>query len=49
VTNSILYVKATAVGQDTYLQKIIAIVLQAQNSKPQIQKVADDIMKYFVP
>lgn len=49
VSNSTLYVRATAIWQDTYLQKIISIVEQAQNSKPQIQKIADEIMKYFVP
>ena len=49
VSDSTLYVRATAIGQDTYLSKIIAIVEQAQNSKPEIQKLADTIMKYFVP
>jgi Cu+-exporting ATPase len=42
-------VQVTALGKDTYLSKIIAIVEQAQNSKPQIQKFADQIMTYFVP
>lgn len=36
-------------GEETYLSKIIAIVQAAQNSKPQIQKLADTIMQYFVP
>jgi Cu+-exporting ATPase len=47
VSDSTLYIKATALGQDTYLSKIIAIVDQAQNSKPEIQQLADKIMKYF--
>lgn len=49
VTNATLQVKATAVGKDTYLSKIIAIVTTAQNSKPQIQKKVDTIMKRFIP
>lgn len=49
VSDSTLYIKATALGTDTYLSKIIAIVDQAQNSKPQIQQLADQIMRYFVP
>lgn len=49
VTNATLQVKATAVGKDTYLSKIIAIVTAAQNSKPQIQKKVDTIMKRFIP
>lgn len=49
MTDSTLRVKASAIGADTYLSKIIAIVEQAQNTKPQIQKLADTIMKYFVP
>ncbi|HMT36297.1 MAG TPA: hypothetical protein PKC41_10590 [Chitinophagaceae bacterium] len=49
VTNSAIHVKATALGKDTYLSKIVAIVSQAQNSKPQIQKVVDQIMQWFIP
>lgn len=41
--------KAIAVGKDTYLSKIIHIVNQAQNSKPEIQKVVDKIMQRFIP
>lgn len=49
VSDSTLIVKATALGSDGYLSKIITIVSAAQNSKPQIQKVVDKIMRYFVP
>ncbi len=49
VSDSILYIKAWAIWADTYLSKIIAIVEDAQNSKPKIQKIADNIMKYFIP
>lgn len=41
--------QATALGSDTYLAKIIAVVKQAQSSKPQIQQRIDVIMKWFVP
>jgi P-type Cu+ transporter len=49
VSDSVLYIKASAVWSDSYLSKIIAIVEHAQNSKPKIQKIADNIMKYFIP
>lgn len=49
VKDSTIFVQATAIGADTYLSKIIAIVEQAQNSKPSIQRLADRIMKYFIP
>lgn len=49
VSDSTLIVRATALGSDGYLSKIISIVSAAQNSKPQIQKVVDKIMRYFVP
>ena len=49
MTNSTLQIRATAIGADTYLAKIIAIVHTAQNSKPQIQKVVDTIMRRFIP
>gem|GEM_PF-2371078 len=44
-----LHVQATAVGVDTYLSKIIAVVSDAQNSKPHIQKLVDTIMQRFIP
>lgn len=49
VTDSTLRIEAQAVGEETYLAKIIAIVSEAQNSKPEIQKIADGIMRFFVP
>lgn len=48
-SNSTIQVQATAIWSETYLQKIISIVEQAQSSKPAIQKLADSIMQYFVP
>lgn len=47
-TGSILY-RATRVGSDTALARIIKLVRQAQNSKPPIGKLADSIAAVFVP
>ena len=47
-TGSILF-EATRVGSDTALAQIIKMVRQAQNSKPPIGKLADDIAAIFVP
>jgi Cu+-exporting ATPase len=47
-TGSVLY-RATRVGADTALARIIKMVRQAQNSKPPIGKLADDIAAVFVP
>ncbi|MBS3172296.1 copper-translocating P-type ATPase [Candidatus Woesearchaeota archaeon] len=45
----ILYVKATKIGQDTFLAHVIDLVEQAQSSKVPIQKLADKITSIFVP
>ncbi len=47
-TGSILF-RATRVGKDTALARIISMVKQAQNSKPPIGRLADVIAGYFVP
>ncbi len=47
-TGSVLY-RATRVGSDTALARIIKMVRQAQNTKPPIGKLADDIAAVFVP
>jgi len=47
-TGSVLY-RAIRVGSDTALARIIQMVRQAQNSKPPIGKLADDIAAVFVP
>lgn len=47
-TGSILF-KATRIGKDTALARIIGMVKQAQNSKPPIGRLADVIAGYFVP
>ncbi len=47
--NGILYIKATKLGSESALSKIIEMVTQAQNLKPSIQKLADTIAGYFIP
>ena len=42
-------VRATNVGSDTLLSNIIELVKDAQNHKPQIQKLGDKISSIFVP
>ncbi len=45
----ILRVRATAVGQGTFLAQVIRLVEQAQGSKVPIQTFADRVTRYFVP
>jgi len=47
-TGSFLFI-ATRIGRDTALAQIIASVRQAQNSKPELAKLADKISAVFVP
>lgn len=47
--NGSLKVKATAIGRDTMLSKIIALVEKAQGSKAPIAKIADKVSGFFVP
>jgi Cu+-exporting ATPase len=47
-SGSLLF-KATRVGKYTALAQIINMVKQAQNSKPPIGRLADQISAYFVP
>ncbi|MGL5981475.1 MAG: heavy metal translocating P-type ATPase [Phocaeicola sp.] len=41
--------KATKVGSETLLSHIIALVEEAQSSKPPVQKLVDRIASFFVP
>jgi P-type Cu+ transporter len=47
--NGLLMVKATKVGQDTVLSQIITLVEEARTGKAQMQKLVDQVAKYFVP
>jgi Cu+-exporting ATPase len=44
-----LKVKATRVGADTTLSKIVQVVQEAQNTKSPVERLADKISTYFVP
>jgi Cu+-exporting ATPase len=44
-----LKVRATKVGQDTFLSQVIKLVEEAQGSKVPIQEFADRVVSYFVP
>lgn len=48
-TSGSLLVEAVHVGEDTALSRIIAMIRQAQNSKPDIAHLADKISGIFVP
>lgn len=41
--------KATGVGKDTMLAKIVNLVSEAQSSRANVAKLADQISSYFVP
>ncbi len=47
--DGVLTARATAVGADTALSQLVALVERAQASKPKIQRLADEIARYFVP
>ncbi|MDY1591387.1 MAG: heavy metal translocating P-type ATPase [Methanofastidiosum sp.] len=47
--NSVLNFRAAKVGKDTVLSQIIKLVEEAQGSKPEIQKIADKAVSYFIP
>ena len=47
--DGLLKVKATQVGQDTFLSQVIKLVEEAQGSRVPIQEFADKVTSYFVP
>lgn len=47
--SGLLRVKATKVGQDTVLSQIITLVEEARTGKAQMQRLVDQVAKYFVP
>jgi len=48
-TNSILQFRAEKVGKETMLAQIIQMVEDAQSSKPEVQKLADKVVTWFIP
>lgn len=49
VTDGVLQVKATSVGENTAIAQVVQLVLQAQQKKAKISRLADRISLYFVP
>ncbi len=47
--DGVLQARATAVGAETALSQLVALVERAQASKPQLQRLADEIARVFVP
>ena len=47
--SGLLEVQATKVGQDTVLSQIITLVEEARTGKAQMQRLVDQVAKYFVP
>lgn len=47
--DGILRIKAKKIGKETVLSQIIDLVEKAQSSKPPVQKIADKVVKYFIP
>ena len=47
--SGLMMVRATKVGQDTVLSQIIRLVEEARTGKAPMQRMADNVAKYFVP
>ena len=47
--SGLLKVRATKVGQDTVLSQIITLVEEARTGKARMQRLVDQVAKYFVP
>lgn len=49
VTTGAFQYKATRVGSDTMLARIIRLVEEAQGSRPPVQRLADYVVAWFIP
>ncbi|MBL4656368.1 MAG: cadmium-translocating P-type ATPase [Flavobacteriales bacterium] len=49
LTNGNIKMEATVIGEETILSKIIELVKRAQQNKPEIQKLGDQVSAIFVP
>lgn len=49
VVDGVLQVKATGVGKNTAISQVVDLVIQAQQNKAKISRLADTISLYFVP
>ena len=47
--NGLLKVRATKIGQDTVLSQIITLVEEAKTGKAKLERMVDQVAKYFVP
>jgi len=47
--NGLLKVRAIKIGQDTVLSQIITLVEEAKTGKAKLEKMVDQVAKYFVP
>ena len=47
--DGILKIEATKIGKETLLSQIITMVEKAQSTKPPVQKLADNVVSYFIP
>ncbi len=47
--NGVIKFRATKIGKETLLSQIIRLVEEAQTSKPPVQKIADNVVSYFIP
>lgn len=47
--NSLIVIKAKAIGQDSILSRIINLVEHAVMSKPRVQRFADRVVSIFIP
>ena len=47
--NGVLRFRATRVGRETVLARIVRLVEDAQASKPPVQRIADRAVTYFIP